>query len=196
MPCGDCPPRLSRLESVLTVTRGGRQERRRPPGRTLQGPRVPGCRGPGSRRSAGARPAVHGGRACPLCLPHLCQDTGVPPLPGLLAGGCRVAWFLSLLEGGAREDPPLSTLRARSPRPRGGSGVGTSVWRGVQAPGWPLPPRSLCALVLGVAVYLAEGPAVVRKVPSSVSPWPVWSGQCTVTRARGRSLVLPRAPSG
>lgn len=147
---------------------------------------------------------VCGSEACCPWGPRL-PPVPAPPLPGhrgpasaWAAGGRLQGGLVSELARGRCPGGPAAVhAQGALPRPRGGSGVGTSVWRGVQAPGWPLPPpRSLCALVLGGAVYLAEGPAVVRKVPSGVSPWPVWSGQCTVTRARGRSLMLPLGEVG
>lgn len=110
----------------------------------------------------------------PCACPDLARTLGVPPLPGLLVGSWRVAWPPCLLEGGARKDPLLSVLRVRTPPGPGRA----QAWRLVCGPGSRRPGAphvcSLCSLVLEGPIFLAKGPAVVRKVPSSVD----LPGQC------------------
>lgn len=103
---------------------------------------------------------------------------------GRLGGGLAPALAPGWRPGGPTAVRAQGRTRGHAPRPRPAPGR-AQAWRPVCGPGSrrlgspPSPPHvcSLCALVLEGAIFLAQGPTVVRKVsvpPASVG-WPVRS---------------------
>ena len=118
--------------------RGRRRRRgrgRRPPGRPDRGPEPRHRRGRARRRPAPARRRRPGGRRCPCCAAGRPSWSPLPTTPCSLGDDDTLRWrgaVVARLRAGATVLAPRLELRAAirhsTPRPRTGSGAGSSRW--------------------------------------------------------------------